>query len=76
MPSTFKWKVSAVLDIQSVWIDSVKTANVAVRLITKTQRNRAVRILCFAVCDPDWSDRQEAIQSLDFRYKDRWRTAE
>nr|GMD29190.1 probable ubiquitin-like-specific protease 2A isoform X4 [Ipomoea batatas] len=34
-----------------------------------------VRILRFAVSDPDWSDKQEAIQSLDFRYKDRWRTA-
>ncbi|XP_019196945.1 PREDICTED: probable ubiquitin-like-specific protease 2A isoform X2 [Ipomoea nil] len=74
MPLTFKWKVSAVVDIQSVWIDSVKTAAVTVRLISKTQKSRAVRILSFAVCDPDWPDRQEAIQSLDFRYKDRWRT--
>ncbi|XP_031128893.1 probable ubiquitin-like-specific protease 2A [Ipomoea triloba] len=76
MPLTFKWKVSAIVDIRSVWIDSVKTANVIVRLISRTPRSRAVRILSFAVCDPDWSDRQEAIQSLDFRYKDRWRTAE
>nr|GMD28331.1 probable ubiquitin-like-specific protease 2A isoform X1 [Ipomoea batatas] len=75
MPSTFKWKVSAVVDIQSVWIDSIKTADVTIRLIAKTRRSRVVRILRFAVSDPDWSDKQEAIQSLDFRYKDRWRTA-
>nr|GLL33523.1 probable ubiquitin-like-specific protease 2A isoform X1 [Ipomoea trifida] len=75
MPSTFKWKVSAVVDIQSVWIDSIKTADVTIRLIAKTRRSRVVRILRFAVSDPDWSDKQEAIQSLDFRYKERWRTA-
>ena len=31
-----------------------------------------IELLTFAINDPHWSDREEAIKSLDVRYKNMW----
>ncbi|CAH9084628.1 unnamed protein product [Cuscuta epithymum] len=72
---TFKWMVSDIVCIQSMWCDVMRTASLYLHLKSESQRTSDVEILAITVYNPRWSVTQEAIQSLDISYKAKWRTA-
>ncbi|GAV79688.1 LOW QUALITY PROTEIN: Peptidase_C48 domain-containing protein, partial [Cephalotus follicularis] len=74
-----EWAIDDVINIESKWFANVSTA--VVILIFKPKDSTApgnaketsgIEQLYFTVNDPYWFERQEAIISLDVRYKDLW----
>lgn len=72
------WSISDAVRIKSFWCRKVETAFISLQLksaneeAAKTINN--VSELYFAVYDPCWCERQEAIESLGTRYKAIWNT--
>ncbi|XP_065870325.1 probable ubiquitin-like-specific protease 2B isoform X2 [Euphorbia lathyris] len=74
-----EWEIGDIISIESEWWPEVETAMVSLYLkpkisegIENTNETTDNDKLKFSVCDPDWPERQEAIKSLDVRYKDIW----
>ncbi|XP_057974627.1 probable ubiquitin-like-specific protease 2B isoform X2 [Malania oleifera] len=74
-----QWDIHDVVGIESQWFGRVETAIVKLHVISKdvAQDDNAdgtsgIEELKFAVVDPNWSGKQEAIISLDLRYKAVW----
>ncbi|THG11502.1 hypothetical protein TEA_012999 [Camellia sinensis var. sinensis] len=79
VPFSFKWTVGDIINIESQWCGQVETAVVKLHLKSKdmkaaenTNTSSGIAELRFAVFDPNWSEREEAIKSLDVRYKAKW----
>ncbi|XP_022744686.1 probable ubiquitin-like-specific protease 2A isoform X2 [Durio zibethinus] len=78
---SFVWTVGDIISIDAEWIERVETAIMNL-VLQSNNSNRAgnanetsaIELLKFSVCDPSWSERQEAIKSLSMRYKDIWNT--
>ncbi|CAK9163162.1 unnamed protein product [Ilex paraguariensis] len=79
-PFSFEWKIADVENIESMWCESVKTAAVNLHLKSKDTKaagnaniSSGISELKFAVYDPQWYEREEAIKSLNKRYNSIWR---
>ncbi|CAL5377670.1 unnamed protein product [Camellia sinensis] len=79
VPFSFKWTVGDIINIESQWYGQVETAVVKLHLKSKdmkaaenTNTSSGIAELRFAVFDPNWSEREEAIKSLDVRYRAKW----
>ncbi|XP_065621187.1 probable ubiquitin-like-specific protease 2A isoform X1 [Quercus suber] len=76
---SFEWAVGAITKIESEWFGRVETAVVNLHLKSRGSRGAGnaketsgIELLTFAINDPHWSNREEAIKSLDVRYKNMW----
>ncbi|KAK9286910.1 hypothetical protein L1049_015317 [Liquidambar formosana] len=76
---SFEWTIDDIVNIESQWCGRVETAIINLHLKSKdtegagnASETSGVEVLKFAVYDPHWSEGQEAIKSLDVRYKDIW----
>ncbi|KAK2983164.1 hypothetical protein RJ640_018509 [Escallonia rubra] len=75
---TYEWAIADVVNIESQWCEALEEAIVNIRLNSKdveiagNAETPGVLELNFKVSDTDWLKRQEAIKSLDVRYKDVW----
>ncbi|KAI4296439.1 hypothetical protein L6164_036396 [Bauhinia variegata] len=74
-----EWTVEDIIKIESCWCDQVKTAMIKFLLKPKDFRgsgnadqNQGSEQLKFAVYDPYWSEKEEAIKSLDVRFRELW----
>uniref|UniRef100_A0A6N2MFT5 Ubiquitin-like protease family profile domain-containing protein n=1 Tax=Salix viminalis TaxID=40686 RepID=A0A6N2MFT5_SALVM len=74
-----EWNLDDIISIESEWCEMVTTA--MVYLCLKSKVSEGARIgndasdvdkLKFSVYDPHWHEGEEAIKSLDVRYKDIW----
>ncbi|KAJ6734385.1 UBIQUITIN-LIKE-SPECIFIC PROTEASE 2A-RELATED [Salix purpurea] len=74
-----EWNLDDIISIESEWCEMVTTA--MVYLCLKSKVSKGARIgndasdvdkLKFSVYDPHWHEGEEAIKSLDVRYKDIW----
>ncbi|XP_052194196.1 probable ubiquitin-like-specific protease 2A isoform X2 [Diospyros lotus] len=77
-PVSLEWTVDDIIDIESQWCGQVQTAVVNICLTANDREvaersNTSITELKFAVFDPNWSEKQEAIKSLDVRYKAKWK---
>ncbi|GMH17396.1 hypothetical protein Nepgr_019237 [Nepenthes gracilis] len=69
----FEWEIDDIHNIESQWNSRTKIAMVRLRVLTKDEAGIAgIEQLKFAVCDHDWSRKQDRIMSLDVRYKALW----
>ncbi|KAL6964223.1 Ulp1 peptidase [Sarracenia purpurea var. burkii] len=78
-PFSFEWTVGDIINIESQWYAQVETAVINLRLKSKNEKaaenantSSGIVELKFAVFDPNWCERQEAIKSLNVRYKANW----
>ncbi|XP_057464549.1 probable ubiquitin-like-specific protease 2A isoform X2 [Actinidia eriantha] len=78
-PFSFEWAVGDIINIESQWCRGVETAVVNLHLKSKdtkvaenTHTSSGIVELKFAVFDPNWPERQEAIKLLNVRYKTQW----
>ncbi|KAA8538179.1 hypothetical protein F0562_027787 [Nyssa sinensis] len=76
---TPQFRIDDVIDIESHWLGRNGLVMVKVRVVSKgaaqaekVHRTSGIEELEFAVVDCDWYEKQEAITSLDMRYKDLW----
>ncbi|XP_050260702.1 probable ubiquitin-like-specific protease 2A isoform X4 [Quercus robur] len=76
---SFEWAVGAITKIESEWFGRVETAVVNLHLKSRgskgagnAKETSGVELLTFATNDPHWSIGEEAIKSLDVRYKNMW----
>ncbi|KAK4563783.1 hypothetical protein RGQ29_006060 [Quercus rubra] len=76
---SFEWAVGAITKIESEWFGRVETAVVNLHLKSRgskgagnAKETSGIELLTFAINDPHWSNREEAIKSLDVRYKNMW----
>ncbi|XP_044488321.1 probable ubiquitin-like-specific protease 2A isoform X4 [Mangifera indica] len=76
---SFECNVGDIIKIQSAWHGRVETAIINLTLKSndsigaeKADEISGIQLLKFAVYDPDWSIRQEAIKLLDVRYEEVW----
>lgn len=75
----FEWDIGAITRIKSEWSGRVETAVVNLCLESKDSKGAGnanetsgIVDLTFAIYDPHWSKGEEAIKSLDVRYKEIW----
>ncbi|PON37513.1 hypothetical protein PanWU01x14_319680 [Parasponia andersonii] len=75
----FEWAIDDIINIESNWSGLVETARVTINLKSNNSRGvgnaiktSGVEQLQFSVYDPRWVKGQEAIKTLDMRYKDKW----
>ncbi|XVE49475.1 hypothetical protein DITRI_Ditri01bG0085200 [Diplodiscus trichospermus] len=78
---SFVWTAGDIISIDAKWCEKVETAFINLVLQSKNSKRAGnanetsvTESLKFAVYDPCWSERQEAIKSLSVRYKDIWNT--
>ncbi|KAL4614938.1 hypothetical protein ACB092_07G089000 [Castanea dentata] len=76
---SFEWAVGAITKIESEWCGRVETAVVNLHLKSRGSKGpgnakeiSGIGLLTFAINDPRWSNGEEAIKSLDVRYKNMW----
>ncbi|KAM3742484.1 hypothetical protein ACB098_07G071500 [Castanea mollissima] len=76
---SFEWAVGAITKIESEWCGRVETAVVNLHLKSRGSKGpgnakeiSGIELLTFAINDPRWSNGEEAIKSLDVRYKNIW----
>uniref|UniRef100_A0A5B6Z6G2 Putative ubiquitin-like-specific protease 2B isoform X2 n=1 Tax=Davidia involucrata TaxID=16924 RepID=A0A5B6Z6G2_DAVIN len=75
----FQWGIDDIIDIESQWFGRFETAMVKIRVISKDEvqaenvlATSGIEELKFAVDDSEWYEKQDAIISLDVRYKALW----
>lgn len=78
-PYKLEWKIDDILHIEPQWSSVASTAKVKFHILTKDAMPAekghdasGVEMLEFLVHDPDWSQRQEWIMSLDMRLNALW----
>ncbi|KAF8377381.1 hypothetical protein HHK36_030758 [Tetracentron sinense] len=76
---SFEWEISDVIAIESKWCGRAETAMVKLCVKPKdamraenVHGTSGIEEVKFAVCDPNWSETQEKITSLDVRYTVIW----
>ncbi|XP_020537888.1 probable ubiquitin-like-specific protease 2A isoform X2 [Jatropha curcas] len=74
-----KWAIGDIMSIESEWWGRVETAMLNLSLKSKVSKGSGtaneipgIDKLKFSVYDPDWFEGQEAIKSLDSKYRDIW----
>ncbi|GKV02324.1 hypothetical protein SLEP1_g14778 [Rubroshorea leprosula] len=77
---SFEWAIDDIISIESEWCGRVETAFISLVLRSKDSKTAGnadetsvIESLRFSVYDSCWSEKQEAIQSLNVRYKGLWR---
>ncbi|GLT68550.1 hypothetical protein SLA2020_407700 [Shorea laevis] len=77
---SFEWAIDDIISIESEWCGRVETALISLVLRSKDSKTAGnadetsdIESLRFSVYDSCWSAKQEAIQSLNVRYKGLWR---
>ncbi|KAA8528357.1 hypothetical protein F0562_035712 [Nyssa sinensis] len=76
---TFTWGIDDIIDIESKWFGKFGKGVVKIHVITKDEAQAenvlgtsGIEELKFFVVDSDWYEKQDAIVSLDMKYKALW----